>query len=152
VPEPQTQENTRPTYIWRGFVRHVRLKPRSVVPSRTVSNNVVDRAFFSLLPWDRDDYPGRGKGALELLGWRVSARAVSYWRAGRRRMPSWARELLADRLEERARTCLEAAQALRDEGKAMPARRATGFAVPGPDGLDARPKSGRRPAKGDREL
>jgi hypothetical protein len=105
---------------------HLQALKRSIVPDpeALARTNVAGRAVAWLFPWTVDTYPGRHRGVLSLLGNRVTWAYVRHWMTGRRPIPGWARLLLADYLEGRARVALDLAAELRAEPERKAGNRA----------------------------
>lgn len=125
-----------------------RKHPRSYVPRRTpsASSTLLARASTWLLPWTRDEYPGRHKGiVLALKGCRAFGTLRAYAK-GKRRLPEAIALMLADLIRAR----VEAGLALVAELEAYaarpsPGRRRRGFMrVDQATGLSGRGKVGKR--------
>lgn len=95
-------------------------------------DSVIEKAGRWLFPWhtayqSAAVYPGYRRGILGLLRGAVSWGAWQHWRSGRRAMPAWARDIIADAIETRARSGLAIVAELR--ALPAPAERVAGFAV-----------------------
>lgn len=106
--------------VTRGQRLHLQSLRRSLVPARAVLSrtNLAGRVVAHLFPWTVEDYPGRHRGFLGVLGGRVGWNYVRHWMTDRRPIPGWAAAILADYLEARGRVALELAAELR----ALPVR------------------------------
>lgn len=93
-------------------------------------HGLLARGFSWLLPWSADGYPGWKGGAVELLAGRAKWAAFKHWRAGRRSMPEWFAECLADHIEARVKSGAELVAELRAYRK--PERKRQGFLVVDP--------------------
>ncbi len=99
---------------------HLQALKRCLVPTRTAlrRSNLADQVVCWLFPWTVETYPGQHRGVLAVLGRRVTWDTVRHWLHDRRPIPPWARAVLADYIEARARAGLELAAELR----ALPVR------------------------------
>ena len=89
-------------------------------PERRVPN-AFEHAIRLLIPWTNarrksvPRFPGRLIILAALLEDRAHYETVKKWRAGTRRAPQWAKDILASHLERDAHERLKAAAALRNE-------------------------------------
>ena len=97
----------------RSFVAVSRTRSQ-LIHTHTLARRCCDWCFA----WDTETYPGIVRGFLSVLGNRVTWRSVQHWQAETRPIPPWARAVLADYLEGRARVALDLAAELR----ALPVR------------------------------
>lgn len=133
----------------RWWPKHIRVKPRSIVPPiRSRVRNLSRETLDWLLPWGRHDYPGKARGFAEYLG-RSTVETGKAYVKGNRRLPAWACLALAGHIRARCRAGLALAAELEAEAqKAKPRRGGQGFTRVDPvTGLDGRPKTGRRKVK-----
>lgn len=148
MPEAAETETPRQTYLWRGLRRYVRLKPRSIIPERTILHgSAVDVAFRAAVPWKKKDYPGQLNAWRELLGRPVANRTIFYWMSGRNGLPDWAAAKLLAFLRSRVAAMTAAIEALEADG-ALAAKRGRGPGglqkIDPVTGLDGRNRTGRR--------
>lgn len=124
--------------------RHTVSLNRRLIPLRRTTQHLTlaGRVGYWLFAWRLDDYPGIEAGMVEALGRRVGWETFKAWRSGRNRLPKWAAEMLADRIEARCRAGLSIVSELR--AVEDPPRRAAGFFVLGPDGQSRRNRVGRK--------
>jgi hypothetical protein len=84
---------------------------------KAIAPNAFERAYLLAFPWSkarRHDvvrYPGRDAATIALFGNHIEA--VRSWRKGWRKAPEWARDLLANHLDQISQDASAAAQALR---------------------------------------
>ena len=124
--------------------RQVALNARARVSAnqiKTTYETVAGKALVWVFSWGRDEYPGIELGSVALLGRRVTWAAIKHWRVKRKNMPAWARDLLADHIEQRARQGLEIVAELR--AYEPPARKPGGFCVVDPETKHRRGALGR---------
>lgn len=133
---------------------------RSIVPRRATpppTAPLLRRALAWCLPWERSEYPGKGRGSMTLLGERVSYRAVSRWSDGTRPLRTWAALIVADYIEARCRAGLDLVAELRAYRE--PERKPGGFMLVSPEWGGSRrwevgrgkAKAARPPAEGEGE-
>lgn len=79
--------------------------------------NLTSLAIECLFPWSIGSYPGHRRAVLAILPRPVTWGAVQHWKTGRKRMPVWACEALADYLERRAAADLALAGRLREAAR-----------------------------------
>jgi hypothetical protein len=84
-------------------------KPRVSFPT------AYDKSVQAAFPWQAGAYPGLTRGLSQLLGGRVSPRAILDWRRGRYRPPLWAIDLLQEHLRSTGQARLAAADDLEKE-------------------------------------
>lgn len=141
APEPPVPQPQQPR------LRYVRKTPRSLVPPPLPTNTTpFGRLLHWLLPWGRDDYPGKMRGRREILAREVTNRAVVMWSRGEREVPAWAREAALQAAYSQVASGMAFIRAVEaTDARAVPSGRGTGFAKVDPvTGLDKRPKAGRR--------
>lgn len=131
----------------RIFPPYIRKRPRSYVPLplsdsvNPIGDALLDRVTVHLLPWWIQDYPGRRRGMVDVLGGRVTWHAVRSWKRRGGRVPIWAAEVLASALEARAAIAAGLAAELREHAAALkrePARLRGLCQVDPATGLDRR--------------
>jgi hypothetical protein len=77
------------------------------------SDHVARKACVWLLPWSMHNYPGIGRGIVQLLGGRTNKPAIDRWQYRTGTAPRWALRELADEIERRCLAGLEIVAALR---------------------------------------
>lgn len=125
---PQKQRKRPPERQVPAFFRAAVSRRKLAAPRQQVKvRSVAGRALDWLFPWESAGYPGVVRGIVELLGKRVTWAAFKHWRRGRRALPKWVADALADHIEAKARIGLEIVAELR--AYTPPERKATGFLV-----------------------
>jgi len=90
---------TKPKAKARARSNHPLRRPHIPPPRPRVSfPTAYDKSVHAAFPWQAGSYPGLTRGLIQLLGGRISPRAVLDWRRGRYRPPLWAIELLQEHL------------------------------------------------------
>src|SRR5262249_38137790 len=70
-------------------------------PHRSKHTTLAARTVNWLFPWTRRSYCGPRQGMVDLLERRVGRTEIEHWKSGYRSVPTWALELLRDRIRER---------------------------------------------------
>lgn len=97
-----------------GDVPQTAEKRNRLVPSSWRGNGVLaSRAIDYVWPWDYKAYPGLRRGVLLTLGRTITREGWQHWTHGRRTLPAWAAEALANEIEARAKAGIEIAAELR---------------------------------------
>lgn len=85
-----------------GQPRHHRANVRRTVPSkRSLARTPLNQAAQAYYLWHASYYPGMDQGLFEMFGRRVKKDTIRKWRAGKRKAPLWARQLLREAIEKR---------------------------------------------------
>lgn len=149
--QPESLESYREKAKANGWQRYERKHPRSLAPSlKTVgAGRLSKRSLGWVLPWSISDYPGKERGAVELLGGRAALESIRQWNRGNDPMPAWAANLIADAIEQRMKSGAALVEELRSYAASRPARKVTpGFRFVDPvTGLDKRSRVGRKRTK-----
>lgn len=152
--EKPSQIEPAPTKLWQTWRGYVRRRPRSIASVSSSGVTAFGRLLDCLLPWHRKDYPGREKGAGELLRGAKPV-TVRSWSSGYRDAPVWACDVLIAAAEARIARERAAIRALRAYRTEREARRGGVRGLQRIDpvtGLDGRNRTGRAGKRGEREL
>lgn len=151
---PEVKSRYSPHPNKPGWRKYTRVYPRSLIARPANNSTAFGNLLHWLVPWNRHDYPGKGRAAQELFG-PVTIAAIRYWCRGDRDPPLWACELLLAAAEAR----IKAGEAiLRDLEAARDAVKAKRGGVRGlqridPEtGLDGRNRTGRAGKRTELEL
>lgn len=104
---------------------------RSIVPEhRSRYATLFARALRWLIPWNRSDFPGLMRGALDLVrrpvgGWS----GIQHWRSGRRPLPPDIAVMFSAIIRARCMSGLHIADELDAYASAVPTRQPSGWQV-----------------------
>src|SRR5580698_6135198 len=115
------KQNARPqsaTITWR---KQNKSQPFSPATTSRYGDTLLWRTICWMCPWPQQKYPGRIKTFLSVLGMRVTWGAVAGWISGRRKLPAWAAEMIAEHIASRCETGLHLAAELRAYAEALEA-------------------------------